>query len=193
MAATKKRTPPVAADVAWSCTASVIARTRATPIEVFVVNDTEPKWYVAIAERSAVPSVSLASPIMNSWPIRCASVRPPRVWVTHVDACVPLDEGVGTCVAGAFGPVAVGDGFTDAEAAVEGSTTDCDGEPATAPVEPDPPQPATIAATRTRTDIRMACDLRTRSASRSSRRRGSSASGSLHSARSGSRSPGSGS
>ena len=130
LAATKKRTPPVAADVAWAWTASVIARTRATPIEVFVVNDTEPKWSVAIAERSAVPSVSLASPIMNSWPIRCASVSSHRVWVTHVDACVPLDEGVGTVrrrrlrSGGRRRRL-----HRRAVAAVEGSTTDCDGEP----------------------------------------------------------------
>ena len=70
MAATKNLTPSVADDVAIAWTASVIARTAATPATEWVVKVIEPKWKSATAWRSVVVRRSLISPMMNSCPMR---------------------------------------------------------------------------------------------------------------------------
>src|SRR5450759_3875870 len=93
-AATKKRTPAVDLELACAWTASAMARTLATPIEVVAVNQTWPTGWSRIALSSAGPSRSLARPSRNSWPIRWARLIPVMTRRTQDAWAVGLGEGV---------------------------------------------------------------------------------------------------
>src|SRR5262245_34304963 len=74
-AATKNRTPPVLACVAWAWTASATARTDARLAGVCSVNQTDPRWSLRIASAVTVSSRSPARPTRKSWPTRWGPVR----------------------------------------------------------------------------------------------------------------------
>ncbi len=123
-AATRKPTPAVAAFVARACTRSVRARIVSTPADDWVVNATDPKWKLAMAERSAASRRSLRSPIMKTCPMRCASLIDANVAAAQVSAPDGSVVGVGVPVAddGPGEPLAVGPGAGEVDA------TELDGE-----------------------------------------------------------------
>src|SRR6185436_20137972 len=109
-------TPAVDSRVANACTASVSARMAVTPARDCVVNAKEPTWKSATAARSAAFNTSFSSPIMNTWPIRCASDMPARVRSAQDGSGVVAAVSLG--VAAADGLAAAADGSADVAAAV---------------------------------------------------------------------------